>query len=90
MANDPGWTWFEPPQASPGDDQRLRLARLFARLFSGADGETALAYLTQITTERCLGPDASDAALRSLEGQRQLVLHLQSLIRTGREGGLHV
>jgi len=90
MAHDPGWTWFEPPQTSPGDDPRQHLARLFARLFSGADGEAALAYLTQITTERCLGPDASDAALRSLEGQRQLVLHLQSLIRTGREGGLHV
>ena len=90
MVNDPGWTWFETVQTPPGDDQRQRLARLFARLFSGADGETALAYLTQITTERYLGPDASDAALRSLEGQRQLVLHLQSLIRTGREGGLHV
>lgn len=89
MASDPGWTWFEPPAApAAGDDQRLRLARIFARLFSGADGETALAYLTQLTTERCLGPDASDSALRSLEGQRQLVLHLQSLIRLGRDGGL--
>jgi hypothetical protein len=56
-------------------------------MFSGVDGEAALAYLTQLTTERCLGPDASDAALRVLEGQRQLVLHLQSLIRLGRDGG---
>lgn len=87
MAHDPGWTWFEPPAAPPGDDQRLKLARLFARLFSGADGETALTYLTQLTIDRCLGPDASDAALRTLEGQRQLVLHLQSLIRLGRDGG---
>lgn len=86
MAADPGWTWFEPPPPPTGDDQRLTLARIFARLFSGADGETALAYLTQLTTERCLGPDASDAALRVLEGQRQLVLHLQSLIRHGRGG----
>ncbi|MCR6633156.1 MAG: hypothetical protein NVV74_25680 [Magnetospirillum sp.] len=87
MSSDAGWTWFEPEPAGPGDDRRLRLGRIFARLFSGADGETALAYLTQLTTERCLGPDASDAALRTLEGQRQLVLHLQSLIRLGRDGG---
>ncbi|MGE5476565.1 MAG: hypothetical protein ACM3Q1_07925 [Bacteroidales bacterium] len=87
MARDNGWNWFEPAAAPPGDDQRLKLARLFARLFSGADGETALAYLTQLTTGRCLGAEASDAALRVLEGQRQLVLHLQSLIRLGRTGG---
>lgn len=85
MVSDPGWSWFEPSPLA-GDDQRLALARLFARLFSGADGETALAYLTQLTTERCLGPDASDAALRTLEGQRQLVLHLQALIQAGRDG----
>lgn len=87
MSDDPGWNWFAPPSASTaGEGQRLALARIFARLFGGADGETALAYLTQLTTERCLGPDASDAALRMLEGQRQLVLHLQSLIRHGRDG----
>jgi hypothetical protein len=86
MAHDPGWTWFEPAPQAPDDDHRLRLGRIFARLFSGADGDIALAYLTQLTTERCLGPDSSDAALRALEGQRQLVLHLQSLIRLGRAG----
>jgi hypothetical protein len=87
LAHDPGWNWFEPVAPAPGDDRRLRLGRIFARMFSGVDGEAALAYLTQLTTERCLGPDASDAALRVLEGQRQLVLHLQSLIRLGRDGG---
>lgn len=86
MSADLGWSWFEPPPPPPGDDQRLTLARIFARLFSGADGELALSYLTQATTERCLGPDASDAMLRALEGQRQMVLHLQSLIRLGRDG----
>lgn len=86
MVADPGWAWFEPP-ALAADDDRRRLARIFTRLFSGADGEAALAYLVQLTTGRCLGPDSSDAALRCLEGQRQLVLHLQSLIHAGREGG---
>lgn len=86
MASEPGWDWFESTDAMD-DGRRLGLARIFARMFRGADGEAALAYLTQLTTERCLGPDASDAALRCLEGQRQLVLHLQTLIRTGRQGG---
>ena len=83
--SDPGWTWFDPAPAA-GDDQRLALGRLFARLFAGADGDQALAYLASLTTARCLGPEASDAALRMLEGQRQLVLHLQSLIQRGRDG----
>lgn len=86
MAADPGWTWFDVARTDESGGDRLALARIFARLFSGGDGETAMAYLTQLTTERCLGPDASDAALRALEGQRQLVLHLQSLIRHGRQG----
>ncbi|HTH16923.1 MAG TPA: hypothetical protein VL974_09740 [Magnetospirillum sp.] len=83
--SDPGWPWSEP-SLPPDEDDRLRLARLFARLFAGADGEAAMEYLAQLTTARCLGAEASDAALRMLEGQRQLVLHLQSLIRRGRDG----
>lgn len=86
MPPDPGWTWLEPPLPPSGDDSRLALARLFARLFAGADGDTALTHLTGLTLDRCLGPEASDAALRMLEGQRQLVLHIQSLIRRGRDG----
>lgn len=80
-----GWTALEPAQPV-GDDDRLKLACAVARLFAGADGEVVLAHLTGLTVQRCLGPEASDAALRALEGQRQLVLHLLSLIRRGREG----
>lgn len=86
MPSDPGWTWLDPSPPSPGDDRSLALARLFARLFAGEQGEAALAHLTRLTLDRCLGPDASDSALRMLEGQRQLVLHIQSLVRRGRDG----
>jgi len=82
---DPGWNWFAPPPP-PGDDERLALSRAFARLFAGAEGEAALGHLTALTVDRCLGPDASDSALRMLEGQRQLVRHILSLIERGRIG----
>jgi hypothetical protein len=64
----------------------FELAAVFARLFRGEDGARALAHLKAITQERHLGPEASIARLRHLEGQRHLVHHIQSLVRLGREG----
>lgn len=84
-AADPGWSWFEPPPP-PGADDRRALARAFARAFAGADGEMVLTHLSALTLERCLGPEASDAALRTLEGQRLLVAHMLSLVALGRDG----
>lgn len=86
-SSDRGWSWLEPAPASPvGDDDRLQLARAFARAFSGSEGEWVLGHLKALTLDRCLGPEASDGALRALEGQRQLVLHILSLVARGREG----
>ncbi|MCK5777849.1 MAG: hypothetical protein KAH11_03595 [Rhodospirillales bacterium] len=62
------------------------LALIAARCFQGADGRRMLAYLRAITLERTLGPGADDAHLRHLEGQRQLVHHIQTLIERGRNG----
>ncbi|MBF0167685.1 MAG: hypothetical protein HQL45_08635 [Alphaproteobacteria bacterium] len=62
------------------------LAPVFARLFRDADGVRALEHLKAVTLERHLGPEASDAQLRHLEGQRHLVNHILSLVRRGREG----
>lgn len=62
------------------------LALIAARCFQGADGRRLLTYLRTITLERALGPDSGDAHLRHLEGQRQLVSHLQVLIERGRNG----
>lgn len=85
-ARDSGWSWFEPALPPPGEEERRALARSFARVFSGADGEAVLAHLSALTMERCLGPDASDAALRTLEGQRLLVAHIRTLAEQGRVG----
>lgn len=83
---DPGWSWFDPAPPPPGDEERRALARSFARAFSGGDGEAVLAHLSALTLERCLGPEASDAALRTLEGQRLLVAHILALAAHGRAG----
>lgn len=56
----------------------------FARCFSREDGARVLNHLHAITLDRALGPDADDRALRHLEGQRALVLHLKTLIERGR------
>lgn len=60
------------------------MARRLARLFSHPDGPAVLDWLRGQTLNRALGPDASDAALRHLEGQRQLVRSLLGLIDRGR------
>lgn len=59
-------------------------AELFARVFRGADGDRALAVLRAVTLDRTLGPDASDAALRDLEGRRRLVSWISTLVERGR------
>nr|BDD47277.1 hypothetical protein 1 [bacterium] len=68
---------------TPVKDQ-ARLAVEAARVFSSAEGRRVLHHLRAITRERVLAPDASDAALRHVEGQRALVAHLESLIERGR------
>lgn len=61
-------------------------ARAFARCFHGNDGETVLAHLRRLTFERHLGPEASEAQLRHLDGQRALVALIANLIARGRDG----
>jgi hypothetical protein len=95
MPHDPhnGWRWFAPEQAAPPrqsdadpDAERLELARAFARCFGSPEGETVLRHLTDMTLRRTLGPDAGDAQLRHLEGQRQLVAYVHALMARGRAG----
>ena len=82
------WPWGSPPASGPaGDLARARLARSAARVFRGEDGTLLLTHLRALTLDRHLGPEASDAALRHLEGQRALVAHLERLITEGRAGG---
>ncbi len=56
----------------------------YARAFSTAAGAAVLAHLRKITIERTLSPDATDAQLRALEGQRSLVHIIEALINRGK------
>jgi hypothetical protein len=91
MPNDisDGWGWFDAadnmaPQANGmpanGDD----LPALAARCFKGEDGRRMLSYLRKITLERGLAPGVSEALLRHLEGQRQLVKYIEALVAEGK------
>ena len=68
--------------ADPSDP----IAACFARCFQGGDGARALAHLRGLTLDRALGPQASDAQLRHLEGQRALVSTILALVARGRSG----
>jgi len=84
-----GWDWFDSPGAANPEnlEAERQLSLAFARCFQDRDGDRVLAYLKATTTERALGPGASDNVLRHLEGQRQLVAHIAALIQRGRDGG---
>lgn len=91
---DPGWSWFERTvpanqsagaQGGGGIDPDLALA--FARCFRERDGRWALSHLRAITLDRVMGPAATDAQLRHLEGQRQLVSYILALVERGRGCG---
>lgn len=83
MAPD-GWDWLEPTEAVSTDDHEI--GRSFARTFAGGDGGRVLAWLRAATIERRLPPDASEAHLRHLEGQRHLVAAIERMTAKGREG----
>jgi hypothetical protein len=66
-------------RATDGEDT----AAAFARCFATADGQRVLAELRRVAFDRMFGPEASEAALRHAEGQKQLVAFILSCIRRG-------
>ncbi|MFM2045896.1 MAG: hypothetical protein RLY86_4472 [Pseudomonadota bacterium] len=76
-----GVATFHPGSAFAPDPGSAAVARAATRIFATADGALLLAHLRRITLNRALGPQAGDAALRMLEGQRALVLMLEGLAR---------
>ncbi len=58
--------------------------RNYARTFSTPSGVAVLEHLRNITVERVLGTDATDAQLRSLEAQRALVHQIENMIKRGK------
>ena len=79
-----GWTWFAH-DAAPGEPPRRnsRCAATFARCFAGPDGRAVLEHLRRTVLERRLAPNASDAELRHLEGQRCAVAHIVAMVERG-------
>jgi hypothetical protein len=86
---EPGWSWFDTARhdgSSPAagrDEEDADVAVAFARCFATSDGQRVVRHLRRLTLERALGPGATDAHLRHLEGQRHLVTHMLALALLG-------
>jgi hypothetical protein len=78
-----GWHWFAASNAAPVDADELELCRAFARCFAGSGGTNVLEHLRRVCLERRLGPSASDAELRHLEGQRYAVAYIVAMVERG-------
>ncbi len=88
---DGGWSWFHFPADGDGvpdggREEEREASLFFARCFLSPDGRRVLDHLRAMTLGRSAGPHASEALLRHLEGQRQLVLYIQALVRKGSTG----
>jgi len=62
-----------------------KIEQSYTRAFGTTDGARVLEHLRSITTERFLGPDATDNQLRHLEGMRALVKQIENLIERGKK-----
>lgn len=80
----PGWSWFEATSTPRGDPGEAELYRACARCFAGPDGQAVITYLTRSVLERRLPPNATDAELRHLEGQRYAIAGLLAMVERGR------
>jgi len=78
-----GWDWFALDGTDAEHGEPDNLARSFAKCFTGRDGKDVLNHLRRTILERRLGPRASDAELRFLEGQRSVVAHMLAMIERG-------
>ena len=81
---DTGWGWFEGASAPAKDPSDLELCRAYARCFAGADGDEVIAHLTRSILDRRLSPNASNAELRHLEGQRFAIAGVIAMVERGR------
>jgi hypothetical protein len=79
-----GWTWFEAAMATTEDPAEQELCRAFARCFSSVDGHLVMDNLERLILNRRLSPDASNAELRHLEGQRFAVAYIATMASRGR------
>ena len=73
-----GWDWFEPTRVPP---DATEIQDAFQRAFASDAGRQVLSFLRRATIERRLPPDAPEALMRFLEGQRSLVAQMERLAR---------
>ena len=66
------------------NQSKTDVAKIFARVFRGRDGEEIINYLYSLTFKRFFGPETSEATLRFTEGQKALVMHIEAMIKAGR------
>jgi hypothetical protein len=78
-----GWAWFEERDDAQVDAEITTLYQAFARCFAGPDGQQVKDHLKRLILDRRLGPSASDAELRHLEGQRSAVAYVLGMIERG-------
>lgn len=85
-----GWTWFDTNQpehvagrATASEKEAGEAPVMFARCFATPEGQRVLRHLRRLTLDRAVSPGTSDAHLRHLEGQRNLVLHILALVDHG-------
>jgi len=79
-----GWAWLEGQGAAADDPAERELTRAFAHCFAGTEGQIVLDHLQRLILDRRLAPEASDAELRHLEGQRFAVAYIVAMIERGR------
>ena len=78
-----GWDWFAADGSAAADPEELELCREFARCFGGPAGRHVLEHLRRVILDRRLAPNASDAELRHLEGQRYAVAYIVAMVERG-------
>ncbi len=71
---------MKPTRIPPAEDYRLLRSQFF-RCFTDAPGRAVLDHLRRKTMEVRLPPDAPEAALRDLEGQRRLVAYIETMMK---------
>jgi hypothetical protein len=65
------------------DKDLATVASAIQRIATFPEGVVFLDWMRNRTTFRVVGPDASDGALRAAEGNRQLMLEIESMISSG-------
>jgi len=86
--HDSGWAWFDVTPNETSNRERPsviteNLLKAYVRAFKNEAGDKVMRHLQAITVDRVIGPDASDALLRHVEGQRQLVKYIANLAERG-------